>query len=194
MNLKTSAGLITLCAGLALNAFSEQAPAPKSPANNPVSAEYRLGSEDVIECFVNNEPQYTATVPIRPDGMITCPMVGDILAAGKTALELQAELTSKLREFLKDPVVNVIVIQINSPKISVLGEVHKPDIFPIRQRMTVLEAIALAGGFTEFAKRDRIVVIRNGSAGPQRIKLNLERLIKDGPSFYLQASDTVFVE
>ena len=126
--------------------------------------------------------------------MISLPLAGEIQAAGKTAHELQMEITSKLREFIADPVVSVIVKEINSPKISVFGEVRKPDVFPIKQRMTVLNAIALAGGFTEFAKRNRVMVIRAGSSGQERIKLNLERLIKDGAPFYLQASDTVFVE
>jgi polysaccharide export outer membrane protein len=194
MNLRISVSVITLCAGLALNAFSEQAKPPKSPANNPTSSEYRLGSEDVIECFIYKEPELTATAVVRPDGMISLPLVGEIQATGKTTRELQAEVTSKLHEFIADPVVSVIVKEINSRKISVFGEVRKPDVFPIKQQMTVLDAIARAGGFTEFAKRDRVIVIRAGTSGQERIKLNLERLIKGGAPFYLQASDTVFVE
>jgi polysaccharide export outer membrane protein len=188
MKLRASVGIIviTFCAALALNAHSEQA--------KPSGSEYRLGSEDLIECFVYKEPELTATAVVRPDGMISLPLVGEIEATGKTAPELQAEITSKLRVFIEDPVVSVIVKAINSPKISVFGEVRKPDVFPIKQRMTVLNAIALAGGFTEFAKRGRVIVIRAGSSGQERIKLNLERLIKDGEPFYLQASDTVFVE
>lgn len=199
MNLKASVGVvvITLCTGLALNAGSEQARPPKSVANKPMqtSSQYRLGSEDLIEAFVYKEPDLTTTVVVRPDGMISLPTVGEIQAAGKTALELQAEITAKLLEFVADPIVTVIVKEINSPKISVFGEVRRPDVFPIKQRMTVLNAIALAGGFTEFAKRDRVIVIRaSGSSGQERIRLNADRLIKDGAPFYLQASDTVFVE
>ena len=96
MNLRAIVGVITLCAGLALNAFSEQAKAPKSPVANPAPPEYRLGSEDLIECFVYKEPDLTATVVVRPDGMISIPLVGEIQAAGKTAPALQAEITSKL--------------------------------------------------------------------------------------------------
>ena len=194
MKLKVSLGVITLCAGLALDAFSEQAKPPKSQVNNPTRLEYRLGSEDLIECFVYKEPELTTTVVVRPDGMISLPLVGEIQATGKTARELQAEVTSKLLEFIADPIVSVIVKEINSPKISVFGEVRRPDVFSIKQRMTVLDGIARAGGFTEFARRDRVIVIRAGSSGQERIKLNLERLIKDGAPFYLQASDTVFVE
>jgi polysaccharide biosynthesis/export protein len=94
MNLRASLGVITLCAGLALNAFSEQAKPPISPANNPASSEYRLGSEDVIECFVYKEPELTAIAVVRPDGMISLPLVGEIQAAGKTAAELRKQITS----------------------------------------------------------------------------------------------------
>jgi polysaccharide export outer membrane protein len=193
MNLRISAGVIALCAALVMNAFS-QATSPKSAPNTPAGSEYRLGSEDVIECFVYKMPDLTATAVVRPDGMISLPLVGEIRATGKTAAELQGEIKSRLVEFLADPIVSVIVKEINSPKISVFGEVRKPDVFPIKQRMTVLNAIALAGGFTAFAKRDRVIIIRNGSSRQERIMLNLERMIKDGEPFYLQASDTVFVE
>jgi polysaccharide export outer membrane protein len=193
--MRASVRVITLSAGLALNAFSQQPKPPTSPVNTPTSSEYRLGSEDLIECFVYKEPELTTTAVVRPDGMISLRLAGEIQATGRTARELQAEIRSKLLEFMSNPVVNVIVKEINSPKISVFGEVRKPDVFPIKQRMTVFDAIALAGGFTEFAKRDRrVVVIRDGSSGQDRIKLNLERLIKGGAPFYLQASDTVFVE
>ena len=192
MNLRAGLSVITLCAGLALNAFSEQGKAPTA-ANKPTS-EYRLGPEDLIECFVYKEPELTSTAIVRPDGMISLPLVGEIQATGRTAVELQAEIVSKLREFMADPLVSVIVKEINSPKISVFGEVRRPDVFPIKQRMTVLDGIARAGGFTEFARRDRVTVIRVGLSGQERIKLNLDRLIKDGAPFYLQAADTVFVE
>ena len=186
MNLSVCAGVVViLCAGLALNGYSEQGPPP---------SEYRLGSEDLIECFVYKEPELTATAVVRPDGMISLPLVGEIKATGKTVPELQSEITSKLGEFIENPMVSVIVREVNSPKISIFGEVRKPDVYPIKQRMTVLDAIALAGGFTEFAKRDRVILIRSGYSGHERIKLNLDHMIKDGTPFYLQASDTVFIE
>jgi polysaccharide export outer membrane protein len=195
MNLRASVGVITLCAGFALSAFSEQANPPRSPGNYPAGSEYRLGPEDVIDSTVYKELELTVTgVVVRPDGMISLPYVGEIQATGRTAREIQAEVTLKLHEYIADPVVTVVVKEINSPKISVLGEVRKPDVFPIKQRMTVLNAIALAGGLTEFAKRDRILVIRTGPAGQEKIKFSLDRLMKDGEPFYLQATDTVFVE
>src|ERR1051326_1220028 len=101
MNLRASVGVITLCSGLALNALAEQAKPPKSPANNPTSSEYRLGSEDLIECFVYKEPELTTTAIVRPDGMISLPLVGEIQATGRTARELQVEITSQLLEFMR---------------------------------------------------------------------------------------------
>jgi polysaccharide export outer membrane protein len=194
MNIRGIVGVITVCAGLALNAFSEQAKPQKPQASNPTGPGYRLGSEDVIEFKVYKEPDLTTTATVRPDGMISLPLAGEIKAEGKTTPELETEITSKLREFLEDPVVSVVAKEINSPKISVSGEVRKPDVFPIKQRMTVLQAIALAGGLTPFAKHDRVMVLRIGPSGQERFKLNYDSLIKAGEPFYLQPADTVVVE
>jgi len=194
MKTRAIVGAIILCAGLALNAYSEQAKPPKPEVNTPTGAGYRLGSEDVIEFKVYKEPDLTTTATVRPDGMISLPLIGEIQAAGKTTPELEKEITLKLRESLEDPVVSVVAKEINSPKISVQGEVRKPDVFPIRQRMTVLQAIALAGGLTQFAKKDRVFVLRIGPSGQTRFRLNYDHMVKDGDAFYLEAADTVVVE
>jgi polysaccharide export outer membrane protein len=117
-------------------------------------------------------------------------------ASGKTAVELQQEIAERLRQFIAQPVVNVMVKQVNSLKISVLGEVRKPDVYRIKNRVTVLDAIAMAGGFTDLARPNRVIVLRNGPAGPQRIKLNVKQAVVDqsGAPFYLQPLDTVYVE
>jgi polysaccharide export outer membrane protein len=193
MQFRAIVGVSSLCAVMTLNALAEDPKATK-PSSGVASAEYRLGPEDLLLCFVYKEPELTTTVVVRPDGMISLPMAGLIQATGKTTTELETAITSKLHEFVGDPVVTVIVKEINSPKVSVLGQVNKPDVFPIRQRMTVLNAIALAGGFTEFAKKDRVLVIREGLSRQETIKLNLKKLSKDGAPFYLQPTDTVFVE
>jgi len=195
-------GILTKSAMLGYIAFAAQSGEllpQKSQANNPGFGreEYRLGPEDVVEIFVWKEPELSRTVVVRPDGKISMPLITELVASGKTAAQLQTEITTKLRQLVTDPVVNVIVKEINSPKISVLGEVRKPDVYSIKHKITVLDAIALAGGFTEFAKRDKVLVLRNGtSAGQQRIALNLKRLLKDGGGevFYLEPSDTVYVE
>jgi polysaccharide export outer membrane protein len=117
-------------------------------------------------------------------------------ASGKTALEIQQDLTTKLQEFIKQPVITVIVKQINSLKISVLGEVRKPDVYKIKNRVTVLDAVAMAGGFTDLARPTHVVVLRKTGAGPIRFVVNVNQLVdeKNGTPFYLEPSDTVYVE
>jgi len=178
---------------LALSAAVLIAPlsAPRAQVSDKA---YIIGPEDVLEIQVWERKDLNQTVFVRPDGRTSLPLVGEIMVAGKTIQELQDHLAKVYEKTVQSAVVTVIVKEINSPKISVFGEVRRPDVFPIKQRMTVLDGIARAGGFTEFARRDRVIVIRAGSSGQERIKLNLERLIKDGAPFYLQASDTVFVE
>ncbi|HEY3127931.1 MAG TPA: polysaccharide biosynthesis/export family protein [Acidobacteriota bacterium] len=158
--------------------------------------EYVLGPEDVIEVFVWKEPDLSTTVMVRPDGKISLPLISQIQASGKTATQLQQEISEGLRQYVDNAVVNVVIREVNSPKISVLGEVHKPDRYKIRHKVTVLDAIALAGGFTEFAKQNEVLVIRNGPTGLQKIRLNLKRLLKEGTGepFYLRPSDTVYVQ
>jgi polysaccharide export outer membrane protein len=169
-----------------------------TPPGSPTSAEaeYRLGPEDVIEVFVWKEPEATTTVTIRSDGRISLPLAGEIEATGRTAIELQQEITTKLSQYVNQPVVNVMVKQINSLKISVLGEVRRPDVYKIKSRVTVLDAIAMAGGFTDLARPSKVVVLRNTPAGPQRIMVNIKQLVGDGSKapFYLQTLDTVYVE
>jgi polysaccharide export outer membrane protein len=158
--------------------------------------EYRLGPEDVIDVFVWKEPELSTTVVIRPDGRISLPLTNEIDASGKTAVQLQREITEKLREYVAQPVVSVMVKQVNSLKISVLGEVRRPDVYRIKNRVTVLDAIAMAGGFSDLAKRSKVVVLRNAPSGPQRIKVNVKELVTDDSRapFYLQSQDTVYVE
>ncbi len=158
--------------------------------------DYRLGPEDVIDVFVWKEPDLSTSVVIRPDGKISLPLASELEASGKTANELQQEITERLRRYLKEPIVNVMVKQINSLKISVLGEVRKPDVYRIKNRVTVLDAIAMAGGFTDLARPNRVVILRNTPAGQQRIKINVKQTVADesGALFYLQPQDTVYVE
>ena len=166
------------------------------PAVNLGQSEYRLGPEDVIDVFVWKEPELSTTVVIRPDGRISLPLANELEASGKTAFELQQEIAERLRQFIAQPVVNVMVKQVNSLKISVLGEVRKPDVYRIKNRVTVLDAIAMAGGFTDLARPNRVIVLRNGPSGPQRFKLNVKQAVVDqsGAPFYLQPLDTVYVE
>jgi len=159
--------------------------------------EYRLGPEDVIEIFVWKESDLSTTVVVRPDGKISLPLIGELPASGKTSVQLQAEIRKLLSQFVTDPSVNVIVKEVNSAKVSVFGEVKTPGMYKIQDRGTVLDAIAMAGGFTEYAKRNNVMVIRTDPAGEQkRFKLNVEKLIKstDGEMFYVMPYDKIYVQ
>jgi polysaccharide biosynthesis/export protein len=182
----------SLCC-VAFVARAADIPKPSPPA--PPS-EYRLGPEDVIDIFVWKEPDLSATVVVRPDGRISLPLANELDAGGKTAAQLQQEITEKLKRYITDPVVNVMVKQINSLKISVLGEVRKPDVYRIKNRITVLDAIAMAGGFTDLARPTRVVVLRRTPTGEQRIKINVNQVVADDHAdpFYLEPLDTVYVE
>lgn len=181
--------LLTVPAGV-----TQVRPAPLAAASS--QAEYRLGPEDVIEVFVWKEPELAATVVIRPDGRISLPLADELVASGKTTAELQQEITARLSKFVNQPMVNVMVKEVNSLKISVLGEVRRPDVYKINNRVTLLDAIAMAGGFTDLARPNKVVLLRTTPAGPQRIKINIRQLVADGNGnpLYLQKLDTVYVE
>ncbi len=160
------------------------------------SSEYRLGPEDVIEVFVWKEPDLSTTVVVRPYGRISLPLASELEASGKTVAELQSEITKQLTRYISEQMVNVMVKQINSVKISVLGEVRKPDVYRIKNRVTVLDAIAMAGGFTDLARPNKVVVLRNTAAGQQRIMIDVKQVVADehAKPFYLEPLDTVYVE
>ena len=159
-------------------------------------SEYRLGPEDVLSIFVWKQPELSPTVMVRPDGKISFPLLGEMQASGKTAVELQNEIAKQLQTYVVDPKVNVMVKEVNSPAISVLGQVRKPDRYHIRQRITALDAIAMAGGFTDFAKRDKVTIIRSKGNEKIRIVVDLKKVIQDdhGNVYYLQPLDTVYVQ
>jgi polysaccharide export outer membrane protein len=160
-------------------------------------SEFRLGPDDVIEVSVYGEDKLSTTVPVRPDGKISIPLIGEIPASGKSATELQKEIADRYKRFIAEPAVTVVVKEVNSPKVSVLGEVKNPGMYKIKDRATVLDAIALAGGLTEYAKRDKVMIIRVDVSGQQRfLKVNLEDQIKGKrlDPFYVLPYDKVYVQ
>jgi len=176
-------------------------------AQNPATAtttpraygdsEFRLGPEDVIEVSVYQEKELSTIVPVRPDGKISIPLIGEMPASGKTAVELQKEIAQRYSRFIAEPAVTVVVKEVNSPKVSVLGEVKNPGMYKIKDRATVLDAIAMAGGTTEYAKKDKIMVIRLDAAGEQQnLNVNLEDLIKGrrAEPFYVLPYDKIYVK
>lgn len=163
----------------------------------PVSKDYKIGVDDVLTVNVWHEPDLSRNITVRPDGKISLPLVGDIKASGKTPPELQTELRTDLAQFIKDPELTVIVAEIRSRRVNIIGQVFHPGTFAITQQMGVLDAIAEAGGLKEFAKQKQIYVLRETSAG-KRIRLNYDyRDVLKGKNnaqdILLQANDTVVV-
>ena len=176
-------------------AQAAQAPPQASPAYG--DTEFRLGPGDVIDVSVYQEKELSTTVPVRPDGKISIPLIGELSASGKTATDLQKEISQKYTKYIAQPAVTVVVKEVNSPKVSVLGEVKNPGVYKIKERATVLDAIAMAGGLTEYAKKDKITVIRTETDGSQhRLKFNLDDHIKGRKidPFYVFPYDTIYIQ
>lgn len=198
-NPATAFGIILTClvlTSMTVPGATDDSSPDVTPAPAAVGSDYRLGPEDLIDVFVWKEPDLSTTVVVRPDGKISLPLANELEASGKTAAELQQEIVDRLRKYVTQPVVSVMVKQINSMKISVLGEVRKPDVYRIKNRVTVLDAIAMAGGFTDLARPTRVIVLRNTAAGPQKIRINVKEVVtgNDRAPIYLQPMDTVYVE
>jgi polysaccharide biosynthesis/export protein len=175
-----------------LAAGAEAAAGVAPPLSGP---QYRLGPEDQIRVSVWENAQLTLDLVIRPDGKISMPLIQDVTAEGQTASELAAQIQQKLAAFIKDPQVSVIVLQINAPKFYVIGNVVRPGPYPLRGETSLLQALSLAGGFTQFASPRSIKLIRN-VAGKQEVrKVNYNNLIDKGGegNYLLRSGDTVVV-
>ncbi|HUJ26131.1 MAG TPA: polysaccharide biosynthesis/export family protein [Myxococcales bacterium] len=153
-------------------------------------SEFRLSREDVVEVSVWKEPELSRTVPIRPDGKITLPLIGDVQAEGLKPQELEANVQKSLSGLVRDPRVTVIVHDVNGAKVFVTGMVAHPGAFPLRSQMNVLQALAVAGGLAEFADRGDIAVLR---ADGHRIEMDYDDLVNGKSKVTLGPGDTVVV-
>ncbi len=158
-------------------------------------AEYRIGREDVLEIVVYHEPELTRVMPVRPDGKIAVPLVGEVEAAGKTAAELKAELTRTLAPYIRDATVSVLVREVNGPRFFVMGEVNHPGGFPLRGSLSVVQAIALAGGTGEFAGNEVVWLRQKSAGGVDKVKLSYRELVRGEAvgSLWLSAGDVIYV-
>jgi polysaccharide export outer membrane protein len=167
------------------------------PAGGAGSSVYHIGVDDVLNISVWQEPDLSRTVPVRPDGKISLPLVGDVQAAGKSAMQLQGELKLAMAKFVRNPELTVIVVDIRSRRVNVMGEVARPGTFPLTQSMGVLEALAAAGGLRDFAKKKDIYVLRMSPEGKrQRLAYSYEDVLKGktgSKELMLQPRDTVVV-
>jgi polysaccharide export outer membrane protein len=170
-------------------------PAASAPAPGvAVGPEYKIGIDDVLDIAIWNNTTVSRTVPVRPDGKITLPLINEVQAAGLTPSQLRAALMAKLVEYMPTPELSVIVREVHSNKISVLGEVRKAGRYEITQRATVLDAVALAGGFNDWARRSKLVIMRHEASGVKRIPVNYNRIVaEEDENVILQPGDIVVV-
>jgi polysaccharide export outer membrane protein len=192
--------LLTVIAPAA--ALAQSGPGPGTNTPKPVngvhaadtSKDYRLVAGDKLRIEVYRDPQLSQNLQVRPDGKITLPLVGDLVAAGETPASLRDSLTTALREYINNPVVTVIVVEAQPQTISVMGEVNSPGVQPLKYPMSVIDALATAGGFKDFANTKNIVIRRMTPTGVQTIKFNYKDAIKsDSKPLYLQPGDVIIV-
>lgn len=174
-------GLSLTLGGCASNGSSEAPP----PAQNTMSTDaYRIGVDDIVQVAVWRNPELGITVPVRPDGMISVPLVGDVAAGGRTPPEVAADIQQKLAAYVRDPQVSVILTDLRSheylSRVRVTGAVRQPVSLPYRPGMTVLDAVLAAGGITEFAASDRSNLHRKTSEATQAYAIRLDRILNRG--------------
>ena len=191
------AGAVVLPAPHRIHASTAASLPPSAETTGASKTDYRIGDDDLLEINVWNEPDLKQSLPVRSDGKISLPLIGEIQAAGETPSQLQQAIASKLRAYITHPDVTVMVLKMNSRKFNILGRVAKPGSYPLTATTTVLDAIAEAGGFQDFAKEKDIYILRQKSGGREtRIPFNYKAVIKGKhpqENIVLEPHDTVVV-
>lgn len=176
---------------------SSVASAGSTSVSKAHDGDFVIGNGDVLAINVWKQPDLSRSVPVRSDGKVSLPLIGEIKATGQTPLKLEEEITTKFQPYLADPEVTVIVEQINSEKFNILGRVAKPGSYPLVNPTTVLDAIALAGGTKDFAKQKSIYILRRHPDGTEdRLPFNYQEVIKGkntAQNIDLQPRDTIVV-
>lgn len=177
-------------------AESAKSEKPADAAQQPdVSADYVIGADDTLHISVWKEPDLSEILPVRPDGKISMPLINDIVAAGLTPLQLRDSITEKLKKFIADPHVTVVVTAMNSRRIFVTGEVVHPGPMRLLPNMTMLQALAQAG-FTQFAKVKSIYLLRNENGNREKLPFNYREVVKGNrpeQNIILKPDDTIVV-
>jgi len=163
-----------------------------------VTPDYIIGPEDVLEITVWKNQDLSKVVAVRPDGRISLPLIGEVTAVGKTPVQVTEDISLKLKEYKENPQVSIVLKEVNSYAIFVLGEVAKPGKYPLKSKTTLLQGISIAGGFTAMAARNKLVVFRFGVNGgrEERVKASYDDIVlRDGSlqNIELKPGDTVVV-
>jgi len=176
-------------------AANSSAQSDAASSSKPHDDHFVIGNDDVLAISVWKEPELTKTIPVRSDGKISMPLVGEMQATGRSPLQLEQDITEKLKSFITSPEVTVIVEKVNSRKFNMLGEVNKPGEYPLTASTTIMDAIAMAGGFKDFAKKSGVYILRKGPDGHEsRINFNYKDFIKGkntGQNIRLEPNDTI---
>ena len=178
---------------------AKPAASPASAATTPApeaDADYKIGPQDVLRIDVWKEPDISRTIPVRPDGKISLPLLNDVQAAGMTAMQLAHVLKESLSKYLNNPQITVTVTEINSRRVYITGEVTRAGALPLLPGMTVLQALSSAGGFTQFAKLKNIYVLRNEDGKQVKHPFNYKEVVKGNlpeQNIQLQPGDTIVV-
>ena len=189
--------LALLMSLLCLPAIAQSAEKPAAEAKgNAKSDSYLVEAGDLLGIVVWKNEELSANYIVRPDGKITIPLIGDIIASGKTTDNISLQIEFKLKEFIESPFVTVIVREAISNMVYVLGEVRNPGVYRIHGSLSVLQVIALAGGFTEFANREKMVLIRLKKGVQKKFNLSFKKIIRSpegGGNIFLMRGDTLVV-
>ncbi len=190
---------LLMLAACATSRGSTSQPPPQNPAAQAVT-DYRIGVDDEVKVSVWQNPGLDVSVPVRPDGKISVPLVGDVVAGGKTPEEVSADIKEKLQTYVRDPQVTVILTQLRSheylSRVRVTGSVRQPISVPFRQGMTVLDAVLAAGGTTEFAAADRAELYRKDGETTRSYAVRLDKILQKGElttNYPVQPGDVVTV-
>jgi polysaccharide biosynthesis/export protein len=195
-------GLATALMALAPTAYAQDkpqaAPADATAATKPATADpnYVIGGQDVLDISVWKEAELTRIVPVRPDGRISLPLLNDVQAAGLTPTQLATQITESLKKYVTNPQVTVIVTQINSQRIYILGEVTRAGAYPLLPNMTILQGLSSAGGFTQFANLKKIYMFRMENGKQVKHPFNYKEVISGKASdenVALKPGDTIVV-
>lgn len=191
---------VALSSGPAAGQSSSSAPAPNAaapaPAAVPVAADFVIGAEDVLGIVFWREPDFSGDVAVRPDGRITLPLIGDVVAAGVTPTALRDQIQSAAVKYLTEPNVTVIVRQINSRKVFITGAVSRPGEYPLTGPRTVMQLISLAGGVTQFANTENISILRQEQGRTRAFNFNYKDVAQGRnvqQNIQLQPGDTIVV-